>query len=239
MSPQTTVQVLARAAWPTAANVLAARRMLFACRISDGPEPVAALVRNVGGQVWRSALLDDLAALQAVMHRELGDMPSPHADPAEWERLWIRFPAQWRSLVGRFLKVSAEAVRNTAQFHEIADDPPQQLQFACADCGKQFGTKRGLWLHEVVVHQRVAAAAFYARGSICPVCKYDFRTRPRLITHLTRGSLRCVLACKLGTVEPMTQDEHVAETVATAAAWRDAKSRGASLLVGLPCIPEA
>ena len=86
----------------------------------------------------------------------------------------------------------------------------------CNQCGKFFGTSRGLATHATKRHGHRAKGRYFASGSVCPRCLTDFQDRYRLVEHYRATLIDClrhVEACF-----PARSEEQVAREDADTAA---------------------
>ena len=65
-----------------------------------------------------------------------------------------------------------------------------------------------------------------AESSLCPTCGVDFRSRLRLMTHLERGALGCVLRFRLGALPEISEERAEQLRQADAAEFRAARRLG-------------
>ena len=78
--------------------------------------------------------------------------------------------------------------------------------FSCDQRDAVYGKLRALRLHQVRAHQRRREARLYVLDSVCPSCKADLRSRPRVIQHLEVGAMRSALAWRFGVLQPYPED---------------------------------
>ena len=76
------------------------------------------------------------------------------------------------------------------------------------------------------MHGCVYAASQVAADSVCPSCSTDFRSRLRLIQHLKRGALACVLKARLGGIPLAEGDELAALKAADTQERQSARRQG-------------
>ena len=94
---------------------------------------------------------------------------------------------------------------------------------ACAGCSRSSDLQL----------RRIRCCLQQAPGPSCPVCKADFRSRPRVVQHLEVGAQRCVLAWKSGAFEPFSDDAVAAADQQDCA---HSKREGRSHLAGPPML---
>ena len=108
--------------------------------------------------------------------------------------------------------------------------------FACAECGKQFPTQRGLLCHGTHAHGRKRPSACFVVTSVCPGCGNDYRTRARAMEHVERGSHRCRVAVLESGLAPADPALVAAADEADRVHRRQARQAGVSELAGPPAI---
>ena len=97
---------------------------------------------------------------------------------------------------------------------------PVQPTFSCDQCDAVCGKLRALRSHQIRAHQR-------RRKVRCPVCKADFRSRPRVIQHLEVEARRCAPAWKHGGLDTYSDDAVAPLTSWTACTGGVASGKGA------------
>ena len=153
---------------------------------------------------------------------------------SDFEKLWCDFPQAWELLV-------SSCQRNLVERRQRSEPPlfalvPILPTFSCDECDAIYFTLRALRSHQMKAHQRRREARRYVLGSVCPVCKADFGSRPRVIQHLEVGAKRCVLAWKSGTLVPSSDDAVAAADRLDCEHRRQCKREGRSHLAGPPML---
>ena len=120
-------------------------------------------------------------------------------------------------------------------FEDLEPLPEEPLE--CPVCPHVFGRRKALEMHCRRAHGRRCPARFFVLGSVCPVCHADFVTRPRVIGHLMRGALGCVLQWRLGALHAFSVEQVQAADEADNIARREARRKGGVLGNGIPYIP--
>ena len=87
----------------------------------------------------------------------------------------------------------------------------------------------------MIADQRRREARRCVLDSICPVCKADFRSRPRVIQYLEVGAKRCVLAWKYGPLQLFSDDAVAAADQQDCAHRRQCKREDAVIWRGRQC----
>ena len=123
---------------------------------------------------------------------------------SDFEKLWCDFPQAWKLLVSSCQRKLVEPRQRSelplfAPFHILPT-------FSCDECDAVYFTLQALRSHQMKADHRRREARRYVLASVCPVCKADFRWRPRVIQHLEVGAKRCVLAWKSGTLVPFSEE---------------------------------
>ena len=125
--------------------------------------------------------------------------------------------------------MAAKSVRQAPQ--EVESDG----EFICFDCGAMFVCETRLRLHRSCKHGERRPAFNRVSGGCCPFCDVDFRTRQRLIHHLSRfGNKVCAArVCEL----PALSSSELAECIAQDAVVRRAQAAsGEDWTSGLPAL---
>ena len=179
------------------------QRLRLAARLVNASPSLMALLQSDAGRAWKAELFCDIELLRQEQGPQLVEVESL----SDFEKLWCDFPQAWKLLV-------SSCHRKLVERRQRSEPPlfvpvPILPTFSCDECDAVYFTLRALRSHQMKAHQRRREARRYVLGSVCPVCKADFRSRPRVIQHLEVGAKRCVLAWKLGTLVPFS-DEAVA-----------------------------
>ena len=99
---------------------------------------------------------------------------------------------------------------------------------ACAECvGVAFETKKQLLAHQRAKHgHKNAVVSLIGDTSICPVCGNDFRSRLRLITHLSETRVRSKhRSCNCRSMFLASDPPSIAASVLTKLNLADQKAR--------------
>ena len=148
---------------------------------------------------------------------------------ADWEKLWVEYPKEWKALVKLYLaKVAKEKPIAKASEQQEAE------QWYCQRCDASFPTQIGLKLHERRMHGDGCLAKNFVISGWCPSCGKDFHSRLRAINHLQRGSQKCVAAIRNGEVQPCSPEE---VAVADEADRQEARRLGLDPYAGPPVVP--
>ena len=158
-----------------------------------------ALLQSDAGQTWKAELFCDIELLRQQKGPQLVEVEGL----SDFEKLWCEFPKVWKLLVSSCQRKLVER----RQRSEPAQDAlvPVLPTFSCDECDAVYNKLRALRSHQMRAHQRRREARRCVLDSVCPVCKADFRSRPRVIQHLDVGAKRCVLASKCGALEPFSE----------------------------------
>ena len=181
------------------AHCMADRLRVAACFAKFGACGLHALLQSEGAAQWRRDLMKDLRVFKEVMGDRVSELPCPRSDVEPWERLWCGFPRAWKSLVAQFLEkvaqsepdflaACARANIETASSSIAVDDE----EWMCLTCFACFSTEGRVAIHRAHAHDVSCALRERVRGSVCPFCGNDYRSRLRLRTHLIRGARSCV-----------------------------------------------
>ena len=233
-------EVLFRAKRPAFGAALAAARLRFLARLTRAPVAVFALLQ-VAGSEWREMIIADLSWLRTALGSAVAYLPAPAVSLQPWLDVAGAFPVQWKQLVKRFVsKVIAEhqaqhemGIRSA--FEDFA--PPTEEPMACPVCPRVLSCRKALEMHCRRAHGRRCPARFFVLGSVCPVCRADFVTRPRAIGHLMRGALGCVLQWRLGALPAFSVEQVQVADEADRLARREARRVGGTPGIGIPFIP--
>ena len=188
---------------------LICRRLCYATRVSrEASSGLLALLQAGEGRAWRDQLMSDMAVMQKALAPKLDELPNPRAAPHVWEAWWSEWPGPWKHLV-HLLDARLAAGGDRLISELLASDgdgtapvlpaPPAAQVFPCGDCAKVFFSRPALKTHEARVHgSRRWSRRFAHPSGICPVCRWGFRNRPRLIHHLQHNAPRCAATLQGG-----------------------------------------
>ena len=157
-------------------------------------------------------LTTDLSWLRAVLGSAVASLPAPAVSLQPWLNVASAFPVQWKQIVKRFVTRVVEEHQVQFQYgiRTVFEDlePLQEEPLACPPCPRLFGSRKGIGDALQACPRSPVSGPFFVLGSVCPVCHADFVTRPRVVGHLMRGALGCVLQWRLGAL-PVFSVEHV------------------------------
>ena len=187
---------------------LRAARMAYAARIyRKAPDLLHLLIDLQASDPWLDALLADLSHLRAVMDKQLSELPCPYQDLRPWARLWIASPKPWTNIIKRYVatavKLDGSIQVESTHAEEMVSSFDDASHF-CYNCDRGFSTYAALRAHQFSAHGMVRWQRSYIRGTVCPGCRKDFMSRPRILAHLAR-SLRC--SDSIDTSEPLPSDQ--------------------------------
>ena len=147
------------------------------------------------------------------------------------------------SLCRRFLRVCGEDTwRWDAAYLEVygevlQDSTDEEVMCPERGCNAEFRHAPALASHRSLAHGWRHPLRSFIVGSICPVCKIDFRSRLRCLAHVQRSNVYCRTQLEAGAV-PEAAPEALAQADADEQAFRVAcRVHGVSLLAGPRCIP--
>ena len=170
---------------PSVDCLLQRKRLLYLRRILlHAPRPlVAALHIHIGDRClpWTSMIVDDMATLSRYCSLDL-----PH--PAEQHMTWLNYIVEsdeheWKKSVSHIHYIDSCCDRTAIK--PSNGTSPVQL-YSCTLCSPSrcFSSEKALASHRRATHSIKTEVRAYVDGSICPVCKVDFRQRVRVLQHL-------------------------------------------------------
>ena len=178
-----TVRRMAKA--PSIDCILQRARLLFMVRIIvDGPSTLIALLQQShhGRQLkWVELLKQDMRSLRNRVSTCWEALPDPQHDGAAFA--WFDFFKQQRDKANHmiaqlFFYESVLDVRKSIQ--------DTSLTFNCADCDSSFASSKALAQHRRVAHGITSSVKHFIDDSgMCPICGTNFRSRLRVISHLS------------------------------------------------------
>ena len=206
------------------------QKLRLAARLVNASPSLMALLQSDAGRAWKAELFCDIE----LQRQEKGPQLVEVEGLSDFEKLWWEFPKAWKRLVSSCQRKLVER----RQRSEPAQDAlvPVLPTFSCGECDAVYKKLWALRSHQMRGHQRRREARRCVLGSDCPVCKADFRSRPRVIQHLEVGAKRCVLASKCGVLEPLSDDAVAAADQQDCAHRRQCKRKGRSHLAGPPLL---
>ena len=86
-------------------------------------------------------------------------------------------------------------------------------------------------------HGERCEARVYVLGPGCPSCNGNIVTRQRVIGHMMRGALACMLPWRLGALPAFAPESVEDADLADRAARRVARRIGVLPRTGVPCVP--
>lgn len=207
---------------PSVDCILMGRRLSYMVRVLvTGPPPLRALlharVRGVS-LPWVRQVIADMSHMNDLLSLHL---PDPEREHAVWSEFIVQDPSRWRALVAQIFFTESFADRVVS-----GDAPAPVVTFPCPSCeGLTFPSPKSLAQHCRRVHGVRTPVRLYVSGSVCPVCRSDFRDRLRCIAHLTDSRRpRCRTSLLGGDYPALPLDRAAeldeADKVARRAAWR-------------------
>ena len=206
------------------------QRLRLAARLVNASPSLMALLQSDAGRAWKAELFCDIELLRQEQGPQLVEVEGL----SDFEKLWCDFPQAWKLLVSSCQRKLVER-RQRSEPPRFAPVPILPT-FGCDECDAVYFKLRALRSHQMKAHQRRREARRYVLDSVWPVCKADFRSRPRVIQHLEVGAKRCVLAFKSGTLVPFSDDAVAAADRQDCAHRRQCKREGRSHLAGPPML---
>ena len=174
----------------------AVQRLRLVARLVNAAPSLIALLQSDAGRAWKDDLASDLARLR----QEMGPLLAEEDGLPDLTKLWFEYPKAWKQSVSSCQRKLVEGPLRSGP-SQPAPDPVLPI-FTCDQCGAVYGKLWALRWHQMRAHQRRREARRFVLDSVCPVCKADFRLRPRVIQHLEVGARRCAPAWRYGGLEP-------------------------------------
>ena len=160
---------------------------------ADFPALLAALQsRTKYGEAlpWVQLLTHDLQILKQALGDRMHDMPDPAKDLHSYWQLAKQFPHEWKQLVHMYFCIKDDP---ECQPKRKIEEVPRDCitQHICHQCGIAFSDRKQLAAHNWAKHRvKSSFREFIGDVSECPVCGVDFRTRARLVKHLSERRVR-------------------------------------------------
>ena len=151
--------------------------------------------------------------MKEVRAPKLDELPVPHDDLEPWCSTACSHPVQWKQLIRLCAakQVEQQSACVAMGHRYLLGAGPQYdddlIDAACEFCTKAFSSQWALDMHMRHVHQQRALARCYVQGTRYPTCGGDFRSRPRVVAHMTHGALACGLPWRMGLLQPLTEQE--------------------------------
>ena len=142
---------------------------------------------------WMDLLINDFEILRAELPKIFVDCPLFGVDPNFFFRMMRDCPVEWKCIVDAYqTPLNDTEVPQTQTVR--ANLRTASNVFACDVCGHGeavFGSSKALQTHKRMKHgTRSSVIQYIPNTSVCPVCKVDFRSRLRLITHASESRAR-------------------------------------------------
>jgi len=159
---------------------------------------------------WTRLVLSDLELLASFHAARLAELGSPKTNAEAWASFIISFPAQWRSLVKSMI-IQDMPLDSPVEKTEL---PAAAARFQCPSCPARFPTEKALASHQRAKHKlRSPFLAYLPKSGVCPICRMQFSSRPRLLAHAIetrrrgRRSILCSDLLRAGLASPLPPDE--------------------------------
>ena len=151
-----------------------------------------------GHQPWVELIRSDLSDLYDHFKFKLAELGDPLQHPYAWELFMRRHPHAWRSLVRLWREIPPPGSTSGRDPREpshtrcrAGEGGPDALSHICELCPAAFSSWRGLAMHRRIAHgSRTDVRRFAGEDAVCPVCSVIFKSRLRLIAHLTEKRIR-------------------------------------------------
>ena len=157
------------------------QRLRLVARLVNASPSLMALLQSDAGRAWKAELFCDTELLR----QEKGPQLVEVEGLPNFEKLWYEFPKAWKVLVSSCQRKLVEC-RQRSEPAQAALVPVLPT-FSCDESDAVHNKLRALRSHQMKAHQRRREARRYVLDSVCPVCKADFRSRPRNIQHLEQS----------------------------------------------------
>ena len=216
--PATSQEVCRRLGILDFREAVSMQRLRLAARLVSASPSLMALLQSDAGRAWKAELFCDIELLRQEQGPQLVEV----------------FPQAWKLLVSSCQRKLVE--RRQRSEPPLFASVPILPTFSCDECDAVYFTLRALRSHQMKAHQRRREARRHVLGSVCPVCKADFRSRPRVVQHLEVGAKRCVLAWKSSTLVPFSDDAVAAADRLDCDHRRRCKREGRNHLAGPPML---
>eukprot|EP00438_Fugacium_kawagutii_P022848 Skav230323 [mRNA] locus=scaffold430:518354:528265:+ [translate_table: standard] len=125
-----------------------------------------------------------------------------------------------------------------------SDEPPKPLsQWTCLQCDARFASQRALAVHSHKMHGYKARARYFALGSMCNACGWDFADRCRLQRHLEHQPkcmsryVACFPPADEATVEILDAADREKARLQRQQGWHSHKALRPALRVPGPLLP--
>ena len=149
------------------------QRLRLAARLVNASPSLMALLQSDAGRAWKAELFCDIELLRQEKVPQLVEVEGL----SDFEKLWCEFPKAWKLLVSSCQRKLME--RRQRSEPARAALVPVLPTFGRDECDAVYFKLRALQSHRMRAHQRRREL-----DSVCPVCKADFWSRPRVIQHL-------------------------------------------------------
>ena len=172
------------------------RRLAYLCRlVACDVAPLLGILQIRDSQQvrlpWCRLVLNDLQVLYASLPSKLAALGDPSVYPDVWMSFLFDYQREWRDILDCY-HTCLDDVDQAANKMNIDGVSTQLRPFSCARCdGVAFETEKQLLAHQRAKHGlRSPVVALVGNVSTCPVCGNDFRSRLRLISHLSETRIR-------------------------------------------------
>ena len=179
---------------PSIQCILRRKRLMYASRLMQhGPPALRALLQTRVGprgdqlMPWVAQLLSDFSCLKRYYSAKLDGMPNPALRPQAWALLINEFPYEWQELVNGYSEYEDPCT------DRVLESAHGQHEFACSLCAScpAFKNARALASHIRCKHKVTSPLNRYIDNSgICPVCRTNFYSRTRVLTHVSETRVR-------------------------------------------------
>ena len=162
---------------PGIPTLLRHERLRYVARAARAGLPhLSALLQNAGGKTtpWMAMNIEDLHALRAREGWKLSNLPEFSEDPRPCNKLWIRFPKVWQTMVNAAFARDFPAY----SFGEVVAAASTVQR--CEVCETIFESGCvALRTHMYRVHGNRGLARRFVADKQCTMCKKSFVTRAR------------------------------------------------------------
>ena len=138
---------------------------------------------------WVTLLVHDLRVLRKSVEGKLDALPDPAVGMAPYWELAMNYPNEWSELVDLYFTCDEDCER-TAPSKRCAADPSESC-FRCCICDSKWESWRQLCVHKWAKHGVTSdLRRFVGDTGTCPVCHNNFKSRARLLKHLSERRVR-------------------------------------------------
>ena len=137
----------------------------------------------------------------AALGQQLADLPEPSHDLNAYWQIAKCYPVEWRQIVNKYFTYHDDDTKRSkkrkrdAEHLVQADDGAEACQsdaaHKCDICNVVFRSHKQLAVHRWSKHKLKAGVRnFLGDVSVCPICRTDFRSRIRLVKHMSERRVR-------------------------------------------------